>query len=107
MSEQSLDVLKGHQQGYCTMEDIRRHEEQRPVKERLEEDYRRGYRDGWVQAVLAMSDLMFQDRLSRQTALNICYDLWQGELLDWVRGDCSCMELPPWQGVFEKGGGIR
>ena len=82
-------------QGCMTLEDIRRHGEQKPVEERLEEDYRRGYRDGWIQAVLAMRDLMFQDRLSRQTAYDACYDFWEAQLLEWMRDDCSHMALPP------------
>jgi len=98
-----LEVLERLHQGCCTLEDIRRREEQRPIEEQLEEEYRRGYRDGWIQAVLALSDLMFQDRLSRRIALDACYDLWQNELLDWARGDCSHTELPPDQAVFKKG----
>ena len=102
MSEQ-LKALEELHQGCCMLEDIHRREEQRPIEERLEEEYRRGYRDGWIQAVLSLSDLMFQDRLSRKVALDICYDLWQDELLSWMHGDCSHIELPPDQTVFKKG----
>ena len=82
-------------QGFMTLEDIRRYEEQKPVEERLEKNYRRGYRDGWVQAVLAMGDLMFQGKLTRQAALDTCYEFWNKQLFDWMRGDCSRMVLPP------------
>ena len=76
----------------------------RPVRERLEESDRRAYRDGWVQAIGAMRDLMFERRLSRQAAFDACYDVWQGALHEWELGDCSRMELPPWQEVFKTEG---
>lgn len=88
--------------GYMTVREILEWQDSRPVKEQLEENYRRAYRDGWVQAIGAMWDLMFERRLSRQAAFDACYDVWQNELLEWEHGDCSRMELPPWQEVFER-----
>ncbi len=87
--------MEGLYQDYATAEDIQRLEERRPIEERLEGEYRRGYRDGWIQAVLAMHELMFRKGLNRQAAYDACYDFWEAELLEWAAGDCSQTVWPP------------
>ena len=52
----------------------------------LEQEYRRGYRDGFIEAVNAMRDSKQKDRL---------FDFWEGPLSEWQSGDCTKMELPP------------
>lgn len=60
----------------------------------LEGEYRRGYCDGFVQAVNAMADLLAR-RMSCQRVIDYLYDFWERDLMDWERGDCSKMILPP------------
>jgi hypothetical protein len=60
-----------------------------------EDGYRRGYRDGWIQGVGAMSDLMTDRQLPREAAYDICWHHWQTTLLPWLVSDCSRMALPP------------
>lgn len=63
--------------------------------ESAEAAYRRGYCDGWIQAVEAMHDLMFDRRLSRQAAYEQAWDHWQGALAKWRHGDTSAVVWPP------------
>jgi hypothetical protein len=60
-----------------------------------EEGYRRGYRDGWIQAVGAMWDLVANRRLTPQAAHDVCWRHWETTLLPWAWDDCSRMVLPP------------
>ncbi len=68
--------------------------------ETAELGYRRGYCDGWVQALDAMHDLLFKGRMSREEAYEY---LWEygvnGPLADWRgRGHgkkADRMEFPP------------
>lgn len=62
-----------------------------------EREYRRAYRDGWVQAIDAMHDLMFQDRLSRQAAYDRCWEHLNGPLLEWLQQTppLNSMQSPP------------
>jgi hypothetical protein len=60
-----------------------------------EDEYRRGYRDGWVQAAGAMSDLMANHRLTLQAAYGVCWRHWEITLLPWTLDDCSQVVLPP------------
>jgi hypothetical protein len=63
---------------------------------RLEGEYRRGYADGFIQAVNQLQDLVDDDGLAFDDAHQRCFDHWQDVLVDWVkrsqRGD---MELAP------------
>lgn len=63
-------------------------------EEVLEAEYRRGYCDGFVQAVNAMADL-FAHRLSRQRVIDCLYDFWEQDLMDWRQGDCTREIWPP------------
>ncbi len=54
-----------------------------------ENGYRRGYRDGWIQATGAMSDLMLEQQLTCQAAYGVCWHHWETTLLPWTWGDCS------------------
>jgi hypothetical protein len=60
-----------------------------------EDGYRRGYRDGWIQGVGAMSDLMADRQLPWEAVYDICWHHWQTTLLPWLVRDCSRMALPP------------
>ena len=61
-----------------------------------EAEYRRGYRDGWVQAIQATEEFMLERNLPRELVLA---SLWEfgvtGALVDWLRGDCRKMVLAP------------
>lgn len=48
-----------------------------------EETYRRGYRDGWIQAINAMQELMFERGVSRGKAHKTCWDHWEEALFEW------------------------
>jgi hypothetical protein len=50
----------------------------------MESDYRRGYRDGWYQAIDAAWDLL-QARVSRAEAYQRCFNHWRGPLDEWSR----------------------
>ena len=63
--------------------------------EKPEHSYRRGYHDGWVQAIDALHDLMFRDGLSRQAAYDAAWDHGERELAEWVKADCDKETWPP------------
>ena len=45
--------------------------------------YRRGYVDGWVGAIDAMRELMFQDGLGSRAAHDACWNHWRNTLFEW------------------------
>jgi hypothetical protein len=49
-----------------------------------EGEYRRGYRDGWIQAAGAMGDLMGDRQLTWQAAYAVCWRHWETALLPWT-----------------------
>jgi hypothetical protein len=49
-----------------------------------EGEYRCGYRDGWIQAVGAMCDLMNNRQLTWQAAHAVCWRHWETTLLPWM-----------------------
>jgi hypothetical protein len=59
-----------------------------------EDGYRRGYRDGWIQGVGTLSDLMADRQLPWEAAYDICWHHWQTALLPWLVSDCGRMALP-------------
>jgi hypothetical protein len=59
-----------------------------------EDGYRRGYRDGWIQGIGTLSDLMADRQLPWEAAYDICWHHWQNTLLPWLVSDCSRMALP-------------
>jgi len=73
-------------------------EAEREMRERprevMEAEYRRGYCDGFIEAVNAMADL-FQRGLSKQAVYDRLFDHWEGDLSRWEQGDCGKMVLPP------------
>ena len=66
-------------------------------KDAQEREYRRGYRDGWVQAIDALHDLMFQEHASREEAYYLAWEHWEGALLEWeMRAQTKPhFEIPP------------
>jgi hypothetical protein len=60
-----------------------------------EDGYRRGYRDGWIQGIGTLSDLIADRQLPWEAAYDICWYHWQTTLLPWLVSDCSRMALPP------------
>ena len=65
------------------------------TEELCESEYRRGYADGWIQAIEAMHDLMFDRGLSRQAAYEAGFSHWQGPLVSWQRQGAGELVLPP------------
>ncbi|MGI8854453.1 MAG: hypothetical protein ACR2JW_01755 [Thermomicrobiales bacterium] len=61
--------------------------------EQAESAYRRGYRDGWVQAMDAFHDLL--PRWGREGAYSACWNFWLRALCRWVKDDCTRARLPP------------
>lgn len=64
-----------------------------------EHAYRRGYRDGWRQAIDAVWTAMFERGYTRQDAYDVACDHADGPLAEWLRR-CPWeapegMELPP------------
>ncbi len=49
-----------------------------------ESEYRCGYRDGWIQAVGTMYDLMSNRQLTWQAAHAVCWRHWETTLLPWM-----------------------
>jgi hypothetical protein len=60
-----------------------------------EEAYRRGYRDGWIQAAETMYDLMSDRQLPLQAAYDACWNHWMMTLLPWRLGGHDRSVLPP------------
>jgi hypothetical protein len=60
-----------------------------------EEAYRRGYRDGWIQAAETMHDLMSDRQLPLQAAYDACWNHWAMTLLPWRLGVRSRIVSPP------------
>ena len=64
--------------------------------ESAEHGYRRGYLDGWVRAIVTMSEMMMENGFTRLAAIDACWDFWQwGELPAWLRGNCARQDWPP------------
>lgn len=84
---------------FATGDDVMRMVDETPPEQREECGYRRGYRDGWVQAVNAIGYLVSKKRGSKpmtmSSALDMAYDHWNGPLFGWLHGDKSKFELPP------------
>ena len=66
-----------------------------PDPEQPEVSHRRGYRDGWIEAIDAMWDLMFANKMTREPAYARCREHWEKVLCAWRDGDCSQMVIPP------------
>ena len=62
--------------------------------EDAEEEYRRGYMDGFYAGFAGYDDLLIAG-VSKKNAYNRCWDFWQRKLTTWVNGDCDKFELPP------------
>ena len=60
---------------------------------RVEEAYRRAYRDGWVAAMDAFYDRI--PALGRDGAYDALWDFWLDALGAWVAADCTARTLPP------------
>lgn len=59
-----------------------------------ETEYRRGFRDGWIQATNIMVGLMFLK--NRQRVYDIMFDHWSSELLLWMsKADPDICDWPP------------
>ncbi len=52
-----------------------------------EDEYRRGYRDGWIQAAGTMCDLMDNRQFTQQAAHAACWRHWETTLLPWMWSD--------------------
>jgi len=65
-----------------------------------ESEYRCGYRDGWIQAVGAMCDLMSNRQLTWQAAHAICWHHWKTTLLPWMWSDRTRNTTTMKQGGF-------
>ena len=61
-----------------------------------EAEYRRGYRDGFIEALNALEHQ--QRRGGWQRAHDAAYSHWEGPLAEWARGDCTTLVLPPQMG---------
>lgn len=79
-----------------TMADIARELDALPLETLREMEYRRGYVDGWVQAVDALHDLMFDYRLDRQAAYEVAWNHGMyGELWKWKHAARDGFKMPP------------
>jgi len=67
-----------------------------PPEEMREEEYRRGYVDGWAAATEEMWTQMFGKGLSRAEAYDACFDHWETELFDWREDGGSCDREEDW-----------
>lgn len=88
-----------------TYADIDRLLNEEPPELTREREYRRGYVDGWIQAIDALHDLLFQYRLSRQQAYDVAWNhAIHGELLEWKRHpENGSGDWPPRHPKPEKG----
>lgn len=67
-----------------------------PERTELEErEYRRGYRDGWIQATQVVCGLLFLK--NRTVIYNIMREQWESKLLRWLKQESplSIMDWPP------------
>ena len=62
--------------------------------EDAEEEYRRGYRDGFYAGFDIYDDLLYAGA-SKRGAYSRCWDFWQRKLADWANGDCTHGAFPP------------
>jgi hypothetical protein len=61
-----------------------------------EREYRRGYRDGWIEALNQLQELVKEDRVGFDQAHTRCYEHWEAALDAWEHGpDASRDALPP------------
>ena len=60
-----------------------------------EEEFRRGYTEGWEEAIKAVYDLIHFKDLNYQEAYDWCADHHNDTLEPWRDGDCSNHEPPP------------
>lgn len=58
-----------------------------------EAEYRRGYRDGWIEALNALEQR--GPGVAWQRATDAAYAHWAGPLAAWQRGDCATAVFPP------------
>ncbi len=50
-----------------------------------EQTYRRAYRDGWVQALYAIGEAMFERHMSRDASHQACWQHWEDQLAYWMQ----------------------
>lgn len=55
--------------------------------------YRRGYSDGWIEAVNTMSEF---EHLSSDELHELLFNHWQHALIDWQRNNLNKEVLPPY-----------
>jgi 5-methylcytosine-specific restriction endonuclease McrA len=69
-------------------------EDETPEWSRLREgEYRRGFRDGWIQAANLMFDVWFMKK--KQVIYDLFFDHWMTELDEWMSRSDSGLEPPP------------
>ncbi len=80
-----------------TYADLARQLADLPPEQQREREYRRGYVDGYVQAVDALHDLLFQHGLSRQAAYELAWNhAMTGDLHRWkMHPEAGAFEFPP------------
>lgn len=62
----------------------------------LESEYRRGYRDGWMDAMNAVADLLGPNTLANvELVLQTCWMFGNDQLERWKSGDCQKRLSPP------------
>lgn len=82
----TIDELQAEWEKPWDSAEKRRHEES---------NYRRGYRDGYIQAVTRFYELMFEHRLSRDNAYDALWTHWERALSAWEMADDGSVILPP------------
>ena len=67
-----------------------------PSSDEMEEVYyRKGYRDGWIEAAQAMEGLLTRLGVRPAQAFQEMEQQWRWELRKWAVGDCSARVEPP------------
>lgn len=64
------------------------------MKNEQEAEYRRGYQDGWIEAVNALGDLMDKET-SAQEIYDRLFTHWEQVLLTWGKASTDNVEFPP------------
>lgn len=69
-----------------------------PDEPALEAEYRRGYRDGFIEALNSLEARHGRGGWAR--AADAAWDHWSGPLRTWARADCRTLVEPPALGTY-------
>jgi hypothetical protein len=99
MGEKTSSIIRKDKGMIKSLEELSKELDNIPRKEMEEMEYRRGYHDGFAQAIEAF----YSSRLGKEKTYDALYAFWQRELFEWSRhGNMkNRSEFPP-EAVLKK-----